>query len=423
MKYLSCNAEILYREGGFNGDYSAKEALISAGPAAELLSELHPPYRYLRTVDHTALNGAYSEALALMKTVSRERQKGAASALFRLKRARLRDGIIYLNRPGEELCALYETHRPVDWPTLAPVTAAQLDALTSVTIKGISLYLGSSGSFNFGHWIVDDLSRQVAFSLMRTNYSSQPITLVIDSFEPKIDAIRKQSIDLILGKDSTFQVRFMPRGETWAFEDLHYASPTTQHPILKSPDAMRNLAAVLRRRTLADRVKLTRRNLVADIQARRRPRLKQRLYVARRAERSRPLLNEPDVASLLREYDFVRIDPEDLSFAGQIARFANSSIVVGPMGAAMASSIACTPGTPIIHMAHEGWTDPFFWDLACVMGHRFAAVYGQAVGPGTLYRSYTIEIDKLRHQINTSLTSINHAGNYSYCDNINNIPV
>ena len=402
MRTLSCDAGRLYRDGGFPGDPWDREPLVSAGPAAEFLAELHPPFRYPRPIDRAALDGAYAGALELMELVNHEGRTGAACGLFRVPGATLRDGVVYLAR-GSETCILYETHRPIDRPTLAPVTADVLANGPVTAIGGLALYLGSAGSFNYGHWIVDDLSRQAAFSSLRVLHPRAPITVVVDAFEPKVDAIRRQSLDLILGLEQGFEIRFVPRGETVAFEDLHYASPTTQHPLLKSPEALRGLAALLRRRTRGERLALARRRLGDDLAGGRLPRLRRRLYVERRAGRSRPLVNEAEVAALLAEHGFEGIDPETLTFASQVARFAEAGIVVGPMGAAMTTSVVCAPGTHVVHLAHEGWTDPFFWDLACVMGHRFSAVYGRAEGPGTLYRPYAIDLDALRRRLRAVL--------------------
>lgn len=407
MRYLSCDAGRLYRDGGFPGDPWDREPLVQAGPAAEFLAELHPPFRYPRPIDRAALDGAYAGGLELMELVNHEGRTGAACGLFRVPGARLRDGIVYLARASQtgepETCILYETHRPIDRPTLVPVEAEALAAGPATRIEGRALYLGSSGSFNYGHWLVDDLSRQSAFAALRALYPRETLTLVVDAFEPTVDAIRRQSLELILGPEQGFAIRFVPRGETLAFEDLHYASPATQHPLLKSPDALRGVAAVLRRRTRADRLALALRRLGADLSAGRWPRLKRRLYVERRAGRSRPLVNEAEVTALLVAHGFERIDPETLSFPGQVARFAEAGVVVGPMGAAMTTSLVCAPGTHVLHLAQEGWTDPFFWDLACVMRHRFSAVYGRAEESGTLYSPYAIDLDALRRRLRAVL--------------------
>lgn len=396
--YLSCDAARLYRDGGFPGEPGERDALIRSGPAAEFIAELHPPFTYTRP-GGAVLEGETAGALAMMALVERDAVRGAACGLFRLGPARVRDGVVFIERDGGTH-ALYETHRPADRPTVTLAAPEALAAGPFETIEGPSLFLSSSGSFNYGHWIVDDLSRQAALHTMRARYPGRTITIVVDSFELILDEIRRQSLEIILGRDAGFEIRMFPWGRTVVCEDLHYASPTTLHPFAKSPEALRGLARLLRLRTRGDRFALARRRLSSAIEARRLPRLRPLVYLARRASRSRPLLNEGEVTALLLARGFERIDPEELSFAGQIARVADARIVVGAMGAAMTSSIACAPGTHVVHLAHEGWTDPFFWDLAAVMGHRFAAIYGRAEGPAdTIYRPYTIDLDALGRRL------------------------
>ena len=80
--------------------------------------------------------------------------------------------------------------------------------------------------------------------------------------------------------------------------------------------------------------------------------------------------------------------------------FAGAETVVGVMGASMANSIFSGTGTHVVHLAPEGWLEPFYWDLAASRGHRYTAYFGSvggAVGaPHTLrFRLCDEEIDAL----------------------------
>ena len=394
--YISCDPDGLYRAGGFPGWPELLDRMRPLGPAGERVAELFPPYAYARPVERARLDGPeafLAEMDAVMATTNRDGHCGPACGLYRIPDATLRDSVVYAWREGGA-AVVFETHRLQDFGTLKVVPEAALSPRTRLEAPGPKLFLGSSGSFNYGHWIVDDLSRQAAFAALRRRHPGETIGVVLASFNAVIDEIRRQSLALLLAGEGPHAVHFAAPGENLHFEALYYATPTTQHPVSKSPDALRALAARLRRRTRGERLRLARERLVADLKGRRLPRLVgRRLFVGRGGTRSRTLLDEPALAASLADLGFERIDTEFMPFARQIAQFAEAAIVVGPMGAAMTGTIACRPGTTVLHLAPVGWNDPFFWDLATVLGHRFAALYGPAAGPADAFR---IEPDRLR---------------------------
>ena len=393
--YLSCDPDGLYRAGGFPGVPGLLERLRRLGPAAEPVAELFPPYAYGRPAGRALLDGPeafLAEMAEVMATTNRHGHCGPACGLYRIADATLRDSVVYAHR-GDDAAVVYETHRLQDRGTLAVVPADALAPATRIAAPGPKLFLGSSGSFNFGHWIVDDLSRQAAFDVLRRRHPGEEIGVVVASFNAVIDVIRRQSLALLLDGLGPYAVHFVAAGDNVRFDDLYYATPTTQHPVSKSPEAMRALASRLRRATRRDRLRLARERLVADLRQRRLPRLGRRLFVTRGGGRSRTLLDEAALAGDLAALGFERVDAEFMPFARQIACFAEAGIVVGPMGAAMTGTIACRPGTNVVHLAPEGWNDPFFWDLATVLGHRFAALYAPVAGPQDAFR---IEPGRLR---------------------------
>lgn len=78
------------------------------------------------------------------------------------------------------------------------------------------------------------------------------------------------------------------------------------------------------------------------------PRARDRLYVSRSGTpgTSRQIVNEDDLVARLRELGFSVIDPGTISLADQIARFARSSIIVGPHGAGL-TNILFRYGAPM----------------------------------------------------------------------------
>jgi hypothetical protein len=395
VSYISCDPDGLYRAGGFPGSPELLEHLRALGPAGERVAELYPPYAYQRPAERALLEGSeafLAEMAEVLATTNRHGDRGPATGLALIPDAVLRDSVIYALR-GAEARVVYETHRLQDRGTLSVVPPADLAPRARLPEPGPKLFLGSSGSFNYGHWIVDDLARQAAFRAVRARHPGETIGLVLASFNEVIDHVRRQSLDVLFRDDPLRAVHFAKPGENLAFDRLYYPTPASQHPVSKSPDALRDLAATLRRRTRRERLRLARERLLADLSRARFPRWRRRLFVSRGPGRSRTLLGEDALARDLEGLGFERIDTEFMPFARQVAQFAEAGIVVGPMGAAMTGTIACRPGTTVVHLAPEGWNDPFFWDLAAVLGHRFAALYGPVVGPLDAFR---VEPGRLR---------------------------
>ena len=96
---------------------------------------------------------------------------------------------------------------------------------------------------------------------------------------------------------------------------------------------------------------------------------------------------------------FTMLDTGSMTFDEQSHAFANASHVVGVMGAAMTNTVFCRAEASVCYLAPEGWTEPFFWDLAAVMGQEYRCVLGRAEGsdlPPQL-QDFTIEdVEELR---------------------------
>jgi hypothetical protein len=62
----------------------------------------------------------------------------------------------------------------------------------------------------------------------------------------------------------------------------------------------------------------------------------QNLYISRRGNKNgRHVLNEDDLMKILGDYDFLCVDPSELSFKNQLELFSKANIVIGPHGAAL----------------------------------------------------------------------------------------
>jgi len=102
-----------------------------------------------------------------------------------------------------------------------------------------------------------------------------------------------------------------------------------------------------------------------------------RLYLARRHARDRPLLNESEVIALFERHGFSVIDPEQNSFEAQVRYAAGAQVLAGPYGANLANMVFAQNAHKllIIGTKHQ----PEFARLASALGIAFWHTVPQAV--------------------------------------------
>ena len=236
------------------------------------------------------------------------------------------------------------------------------------------LFLGSSGSRNYGHWLVDDLPRAKAVASIGNNP-----TILLTSFREVIDRVRRASLDAALKGAGPYRIEMVGPDDIVQVDRLTYVSPTSFHPYIKNQNAMEFL------RSLAPS------NVTAGL----------KLFVTRSPDRYRKLLNLSAVEEALCALGFVTVDPETLTFEEQTRTFAGADVVVGVMCAAMTNTIFCKSGSKLIYLALEPWDELFYWDLAMTMGHRYAVVYGPRAGNAQepFYDDFSIDLNLVREAI------------------------
>ena len=101
-----------------------------------------------------------------------------------------------------------------------------------------------------------------------------------------------------------------------------------------------------------------------------------RLYVTRPAGAIRPIANQADLEDLARARGYHVIEPATLSFPEQISAFQGADHVLGPMGAALANMVFMRPGARVSMFTNRR-VDPFYFDLARLMGLEFDWIFTQ----------------------------------------------
>jgi len=359
---------------------ASKNSLVEG---VRILAEVSPGYSYSREAPTRIFaKPEFERALSEhYRHIDQTYRSGAASHLVELTDVTVAHNVLYLNR-GNSRHVVYETHRPPernDSPLL--VADAQVNTYPSDP-NAVYLYIGSMGSNTYGHWLVDDLPRLAAFDALRKTYPDQIIDIVLSS-QGRLDqcmrwnSARMAAIRAYLKGAENYRVRFINVMRPFAFRRLHFVTPVSYHPVLKSPESLAMLAE-----SLVPPSSDTRPS-------------GQKIFVVRRTQSGRILQNMHELARRLGTMGFEIVDPESMSIAAQAVVFARARVVVGIMGSAMTNTLFCGRGTKVLHVAPEGWLEPFYWDLAAARNHVYAACYGPTSStPGPVHMtSFTITPD------------------------------
>ncbi len=359
MRYEIGPLAHLYGHGGFYDDPEllAPAETPDAAPAVQDLGLVYPGSNYYRS--DWVVYSDDSEFCSTLSTLSASLRTThstiAATTALEVRNGFVCDAVIYV--PGDAgWRVLYPTYRPNDRGAVRLRDASELGARGRGSLntgKRSLFYLSSAGSFNYGHWLVDDLPR-LRYIL---HLAAGPVTIIVQSF-PGMDKIRRQTIEFFC-RGLDVEVRFIDPLQLFSFDQLTYVTPVSYHPHLKSPDALDFL----------------RRSALAAIDYSPKPR--ERIYVKRRRSRGRVLRNGRAIEKFLGDLGFRTVDPEKLSFEEQVRTFANAEVVVGVMGASLCNVVFSPPGTSVIVLSPNDWAEPFYWDLATVLGHEYVAVHGK----------------------------------------------
>jgi len=364
---LSCDPSI-YRAGGFPGDQHHLEGLRARkAPEIVTVATLYEPSRYGRSLDQAAIFGDAAlkpRLAAALAAAGGGPVVAPACVVVRIEGACIRDRGITIQRDGASL-PLFETYRPADLYAVGmpgPCHAPQVLPDTHAY-----LLLTSSGTFNWGHWLAEDLPRFRAVSRIA---AGRPLCVLMHGFVPAIDR-RKIELMRALSERADVQLRLLRPDTAYRAADLYFVSPVSGQPGPKHPDALADLAAAgeaLIRRQAKRWWRLI-------------PVRPKRIFVTRRAARGRVPVAWDEICTLLQARGYRPFDPEGAPALEQVAVFAGAEAVVGCMGAAMVNTLFCRPGTPVLHLAPDSFPDPYFLDLAAARGHRYGVCYGTALDP------------------------------------------
>lgn len=109
------------------------------------------------------------------------------------------------------------------------------------------------------------------------------------------------------------------------------------------------------------------------------PRPGRRLFVSRGESRKRWLLNREDVERAVAKAGFEIVHPETLPFAEQVALFSQASVVAGESGAALANLGFCPPGTAVLEIQPETFSENWTRAMCFLFAHRWHVYLAEVV--------------------------------------------
>ena len=275
---------------------------------------------------------------------------------------------------------LYEMHRPNDRPSTA--VNYQINLRSNINFNSHMnrknyFYIGSAGISNYGHWLVDDLPRLKALELYLEHNDDRNVIILLTSYSSIIDNVRLETIRMH-PKLKDIEVCFLDISQNYRFEFVYYVSPVSYHPEIKLRSSLNYI-----RDTYAPLVGST---------------SKLKLYVTRKSTTGRRVANTEEIEAFLVQHGFDVVDCSSLSFKQQLEYFVNANVIVGVMGAAMTNCIFSPKGAMQIHLACEGWVEPFYWDLAEGCSHKYFSIYGEALEVGAPYDvMFNIDIKQIAY--------------------------
>jgi capsular polysaccharide biosynthesis protein len=226
--------------------------------------------------------------------------------------------------------ALYFTKDLSAFPNVKMVGDKAVMSLPATirSFEKASIFMAWGGRYNYGHFVLDCLSALCAIAEEGLLAKFPPIA-------PTLTPWHRELLHLMLGDEASDIVEV--EDDIVRIHDTLFATPMDH--FLHAPSTP---IEKVRSRILA---RLPNRDPGP-----------QRIYLSRRDDAKRPLLNEDELEKRLRDLGFEVIHPQALSVVEQILLFKDASIVVGATGAAFANCLFCPPGAKVFEIQPSNYT-------------------------------------------------------------------
>lgn len=206
------------------------------------------------------------------------------------------------------------------------------------TLDAGAVWLSWGGTFNYGHFLLDGLSSLLALDELGLLQTHPPLAPPLARWQRDLLAVGFPEAAVTETAAPVVRLR-------------QAAFATSLDHFLNAPNA---LLGRLRERLLA-------RAPAPAGEGR-------RLYISRRRQSMRVMVNEAELEAALRERGFAVVEPERLPVADQIALFRSAAVIAGPTGAAFANALFAPEGALVVEIQPENFRSDWVAHLRRVVG-------------------------------------------------------
>ncbi|NGM48421.1 DUF563 domain-containing protein [Caulobacter sp. 602-2] len=219
------------------------------------------------------------------------------------------------------------------WPDLAPVSELMTDGPSQVLDRGV-VFMPWGGGFNYGHFLLDAMPSVLA-AVEQGFAAGAPV------LAPRLKPWQKSLLAAAFPECEVREVR----GRRIRLEQAAYA--TSMDHFLHAPTALVHRVAQRVGAAVPDR-----------------PGKGRRVYLSRRSQSMRVMVNEAELEAALRRRGFLIARPERMDALAQVALMRDADVVVGASGAALANAMFLKPGARVIEIQPANFTSRWVW-AAC----------------------------------------------------------
>lgn len=239
--------------------------------------------------------------------------------------------------------------------------------------------------FNYYHWICESI-----FRLWMVRKKLDKLILILPEYY--------RDADFIMGSIEPFNIKnifFIPNGKSLLIKNLCL-------PQIKPECDSYNGMQVRQIRSYYSKYVSTIRPSVTKIQ---------RLYVSRKLAGRRAIINEDEIITIIKKYNFDIFYPEKHSFLEQVAIFSTVKYLVGTHGSGLTNMLFMGPGTSLLEL-HKDKTNeldhpsPLFWYMAEALGIKYYHQLCDTPGREDYFEGdYLIDADRFEKNLQNMLTS------------------
>lgn len=118
-----------------------------------------------------------------------------------------------------------------------------------------------------------------------------------------------------------------------------------------------------------------------------------RLYISRRKEGRRTIVNEDSIIAELKKRGFDIVVCEELTVKEQVKLFSEAQIIIGPHGSAFTNLVFCKPGTKVLDIFSNSHINPCFWFLSQIRELDYHFMVGSSAPIDTNPKNDNVVVD------------------------------